>query len=266
VDAELDKASANVEKNLEIIMSSPKTSSDPHDYIEAHRAEYEDILKLGHPALNYMLSLFYNGEGDTLKGYIMMLLCNDIMGVENKYNALFVSPSEWYAGLDRKPEDVLPDFVYSGTDPVTKLVYETETSKYRGWDGGFTVVAVHEFGRYEEGDKLKVIVTTFAQNYHLYGVYLEAYSGSVVPAAMTFTKNADGTYTLSDYTQAQDGSLFAPSIRDFCTMPVSGDTIPGLSDMLLKHYGNYNDIIELQKKNLEELLKQNGVTEYTLKN
>ena len=55
------------------------------------------------------------------------------------------------------------------------------------------------------------------------------YTASVVPAAITYVKNADGTYTLSDYKQAKDGSYFAPSIEDFCTMPVSGNTIVGLA-------------------------------------
>jgi len=49
-------ANIQIEKYLEIISSSPKASSDPHDYIRAHQNEYESILKMGDEALSYQFS------------------------------------------------------------------------------------------------------------------------------------------------------------------------------------------------------------------
>lgn len=45
-----------IENYLKVIISSPKESSNPKDYINAHEKEYESILKMGDNALNYMLS------------------------------------------------------------------------------------------------------------------------------------------------------------------------------------------------------------------
>ena len=264
MDAQVNPAAAEVEKNLSIIMSSPATSSNPGDYMKAHQKEYENILEMGDSALSYMLSCFNNGEGNTLKGYIMMFLCSDLLGDKSNLTGQNLLPAEWYAKLEIRAETNLPDFVYTGGDPITKLVYETETAHNQAWGSGFTVVAVHEFGRFEEGDKLKVVVTTFSAGYHLYGKNLDMYTASVVPAAITYVKNADSTYTLSDYKQAEDGSYYAPSVRDFCTMPVSGNTIAGLADEVLRHYGSDSDLKALQKSNLEDLLKQNGITEISL--
>jgi beta-lactamase regulating signal transducer with metallopeptidase domain len=252
-----------IDQNLDIIMSSPMYSSNPADYIAAHRKEYETILKIGDDALNYLLSCFEKGEGDTLKGHIMMALCNDLLGAKSNLSGQNLRPSEWYRQLQVAVETELPDYVYTGDDPILKLVYATETEKHQGWGGGLTVVAIHEFGRYEEGGMLKIIVTTYAASYHLYGKDLDMYTGSVVPAAITYTKNADGTYSLSEYTQAGDGSYYVPSIRDFCTMPVSGTVIPGLADQVLDPPGHYDDIYELQNSNLQELLKQNNISGVT---
>ena len=260
------QTSAEVERNLTVIMSSPLYSSRPGDYIAEHPMEYETILKMGDAALSYMLSCFENGEGDTLKGHIMMALCSELLGPRNNLAGQTLTPSQWYAKLDIVSETALPDYVYTGDDQVLKLVYATETEKHQSWGGGFTVVAVHLFGSYEEDDTLKVIVTTYAAGYHLYGGRLEAYTGSVIPAAITYTKNADGSYALTDYTQAEDGSHFAPSIHAFCTMPVSGKTIPGLSEEVLEHYGHCDDLMSLQNSNLKELLRQNGLTDIALPN
>jgi len=71
---------------------------------------------------------------------------------------------------------------------------------------------------------------------------------------------------LDNYEQARDGSEFTPSIRKFCTMPVSGQEIPGLADKILKHYGDYEDIRNLQRENLRKHLKGNNITDATLTN
>lgn len=262
VDAK--EAGIMVEENLTIIMSSPSYSSRAADYIEAHREGYKAILKLGQPALDYMLSCFENGEGDTLKGHIMMSLCQELLGPQDSLADEALQPSEWYARLQIQSETELPDFVYTGNDPVLTLVYDTETAHYQGWGGGFTVVSPHVFGSYEEDGYLKVFVTTYSASYHLYGQTVDMYTAAVVPAAITYKMNVDGTYTLDDYTSAMDGSLFAPSIRDYCTMPVSGETIVGLADKIIGDYGKNNGLKELQNSNLAEMLNVNGITDAEL--
>lgn len=84
-----------VEENINIIMSSPQTSSNPHDYIEAHQPEYNAILALDAQALPYLFAEFEKGTQAGLKGHIMERLCREILGKEDiKYaNA---DPQDWY--------------------------------------------------------------------------------------------------------------------------------------------------------------------------
>jgi len=73
-------------------------------------------------------------------------------------------------------------------------------------------------------------------------------------------------YKLEKYKQAKDGAYWQSSIRGFCTMPVSGKKIPELADKIFDHYGNYDDIRNLQRENLFKHLKVNGITDATLYN
>ena len=50
---------------------------------------------------------------------------------------------------------------------------------------------------------------------------LSEVGGSIIPAAITYTKNADGSYKLDKYLEARDGSDFSKSIKEYCIMPVS---------------------------------------------
>lgn len=256
-----------VENNLNTIMSSPKESSNPQDYIDAHQGEFESILKLGgEEALSYMLSQFESGNAEGLRGQIMMRLCKELLGARNNVTGETLSPQEWYAALSVRQEIRLPDFAFDGSDPIEKLVYTTETEKSSQPERGFTVVAPKIFGSYKEGGWLRVFVTTYSATYRLYGNVLDEVGGSIVPAAITYKNDGSGNYTLSDYEQAKDGSDFAPSIREFCAMPVSGKEIPGLAGEILEHYGDYEDIRILQRQNLFIHLRANRITDATLVN
>jgi Antirepressor regulating drug resistance, predicted signal transduction N-terminal membrane component len=92
-------ADAQTEKYLDIIVSSPQASSNPHDYIKAHPNEYESILNMGNESLAYMFSQFEKGGHDDLKGYIMMILCKELLGARNNVTDQTLSPQEWYAAL-----------------------------------------------------------------------------------------------------------------------------------------------------------------------
>jgi hypothetical protein len=77
------------------IMSSPKESSNPGDYIAAHQEEYDAIIKMDAEALPYLFSEFEKGGQTGLKGHIMESLCRNILGGEDiKY--LSTDLQDWY--------------------------------------------------------------------------------------------------------------------------------------------------------------------------
>ena len=264
-----DQTSFDVEHNLEIIMSSPKTSSNPQDYINAHQNEYESFFKYGgEEALQYMLTQFEAGNAEGLRGQIMMQLCKELLGARNNVTDESLSPQEWYNALDIRQEIMLPNCEYDGQDTIEKLVYDTEIERDSASNrrGGFIIVAPKIFGSYEEEDLLKVFVTTYSARYKLFGNTLSQEGGSIIPAAITYRKDANGKYALEKYEQAKDGSEFGPSIREYCTMPASGKEIKGLADKIFKHYTNYGDIRTLLYDNLFKHLKKNGIKDATLTN
>ena len=256
-----------VEDNLSVILSSPKESSNPQDYINVHKNEYENFFKYGgEDALQYMLTQFEVGNAEGLRGQIMMQLCKELLGARNNVTNESLSPREWYNALDIRQEIMLPNYEYDGQDTIEKLIYDTEierdsTSNKRG---GFIIVAPKVFGSYGEEDLLKVFVTTYSARYKLYGNALSDEGGSIIPAAITYRKDNNGGYILEKYEQAGDGSEFGPSIRKYCTMPVSKKEIKGLADKILKHYGDYEDIRVLMYDNLFKHLKKNGIKDATL--
>ncbi len=253
------KLGKEIEEYLDKIMSSPKSSSNPGDYINAHQNEYENIIKLGDEALEYLFSEFEAGNSNGLRGHIMMQLCKDILGVRNNVTDESLLPQEWYFQLSIYEETILPNFVYDGKDLIEKLVYNTEIEKsINPYQDGFIVVAPKIHAYYEEGNKLKVFVTTYYSTYSLYDKVLSENGGGVVPAAITYVKNENGNYSLEEYEQAMDGSYFSKSIRDYSTMPVSGEKIEELADIILNHYGNYDDLFILHKENLIKHLKDNN--------
>lgn len=264
-DIVLQATADMIEEHLETILSSPRGSANPQDYINAHQHQYESILKMGDVALTYLLSQFEKGGCDDLKGHIMMALCKEFLGARYNVTDETLTPQEWYQALSAREGVKLPNFAYEGEDPIEKLVYATEIEQHGGYKGGgFTVVAPKIFGSYEEGDMLKVFVTTYSARYQLFDNVLSPEGGSVIPAAITYGKDNSGRYVLEKYEQARDGTEFGPSIRKYCTMPASGKKIKGLADKILAHYGDYEDIRILLQDNLQQHLQKNGIDSATL--
>ena len=86
-----------IERNLDIIVSSPATSSNPGDYIDAHKAEYDEIIAFGTDALQYISFVFDKGGQTGLRGWIMALACCDILGENNTFpNPNIETGQEWY--------------------------------------------------------------------------------------------------------------------------------------------------------------------------
>lgn len=187
---------AKIEKNLSIILSSPNVSSRPGDYIKAHQDEYETIIKNSDDALNYLLQQFETGDNNDLRGHIMMILSKELLGDRNNVADETLLPQEWYSQLSIREEDKLPNFVYEGNNPVEKLVYDTEIKQnINPYQSGFVVVAPKVHAYYEEGNKIKVFVTTYYATYHLFGKVLTQGGAGVVPAAITYSKSSYGSYT-----------------------------------------------------------------------
>lgn len=259
-----ETTSFDIEHSLNAIISSPLSSSNPQDYIRAHEDEYETILKFGgEEALQYMLYQFEQGNAERLRGQIMMRLCKDILGARNTIIDESLSPEEWYTAFSKQEPIKLPDYSYEGKDELEKLVYTTETERYSQPQRGFTVVAPKIFKGYEEGDFLKVFVTTYSATYIINTTAkvasIREISGGIIPSAITFEKSEAGNYQLVSYEQAKDGSEWLPSIRQYCTTPVSGKEIPGLADNIINHYGDYKDLHKLQRENLLKHLQKYGV-------
>ncbi|MEA1959741.1 MAG: M56 family metallopeptidase [Bacillota bacterium] len=86
---------AKIGNYLEIILSTPGTSSNPQDYINEHEEEYNAILALDCEALPYLFSEFEKGGQTGLKGHIMERLCRKILWEEDIQYASS-DPQDWY--------------------------------------------------------------------------------------------------------------------------------------------------------------------------
>ncbi|MDD2401610.1 MAG: hypothetical protein PHD60_05295, partial [Clostridia bacterium] len=262
-----------VEEKLEIIMSSPRDSSSPAAYIKAHQDEYEDIIKMGDDALEYMLSLFESGEEKGLKAHIMMELCIEILEDRNNVEeGSYNSPEEWYAKLSPYTATKLPPFSFTSQDKIEQMVYPALIEEYsnnkkinksneNNKDDVVNIVAPHIFGTYEleKENELKIFATVYDSEFKLYEKKLIQEGAGVIPVAIVYTKNDDGTYKFKKIIRAMDGSYFQKSIEKFC------EPRDDIARAMMKHYGDYGDIIELMKKNTINYLKMNGFDGVSLK-
>ncbi len=156
------------------------------------------------------------------------------------------------AALNRR----FPAYEYGGKDPVEKLVYDAEAKRNPiDKDGYFVVVSPKIIDMSRERDLLKVFAISYGGGYKIYSdntVYMD--SGWNFPAALTYQKQPDGTYSLKKYEMPQEGR-YADSVRSFCKAPATGAEIVGLPERMMQSYdleGNLN-------RNLQAYLKENKV-------
>lgn len=64
---------------LTTICSDPLSSSNPGDYIQANRTEYDELLSYGDSTLKFCFTEFLAGNQIDLRGHIMASACKDIM-------------------------------------------------------------------------------------------------------------------------------------------------------------------------------------------
>ena len=69
-----------IRRLLDTICSSPAASSAPGDYIEAHALEYRELTYYGDYTLQYCFRRFQQGGETGLEGWIMALVCEELLG------------------------------------------------------------------------------------------------------------------------------------------------------------------------------------------
>ena len=81
---------------LKTICSSPAVSSRPGDYIEAHPAEYRELLYCGDYTLEYAYSEFLRGGQTGLAGHILLSAMQDLLGGEARSLAQSGTAQTWF--------------------------------------------------------------------------------------------------------------------------------------------------------------------------
>ena len=71
---------AVIRRLLKTICSDPAVSSAPRDYIQAHALEYRELTYYGSYTLSYCFRRFQKGGETGLEGWIMALVCEDLLG------------------------------------------------------------------------------------------------------------------------------------------------------------------------------------------
>ncbi len=82
VTSENADAHKAIEQLFDTIMSSPAASSNPGDYIAAHPNEESALLRYGDDTLRYIFSAFLNGGQTGLKGHLMRIIMDALIGSE----------------------------------------------------------------------------------------------------------------------------------------------------------------------------------------
>lgn len=72
-----------IDKLFQKLMSSPKTSSNPNDYVDAHYIEYRELTYYGDYTLRYAFQEFQKGAQTGLKGHLMWNLIVKLIDGEN---------------------------------------------------------------------------------------------------------------------------------------------------------------------------------------
>lgn len=221
-------------------------SSNPADYIKC--TQYEELVKIGEPALREFLSAFAEGNvGDTLEGYIMMFACQDILREPRQTD---LQPTEWYRNYTALDSTLCAPFSY---DP---MFYTADMEKEYGLDGStvkkWSVVAAGQEERLqavyaalntrfnenmalghqvtffaplvqeitEKENSMSVFAVIFDNSYTMSRIKGGGYAlfergGSVIPSRLDFEKRG-GKWILTKWTQARDGSDYGDSIKEMC--------------------------------------------------
>lgn len=70
-------------------------SSNPYDYINHNKKDFEDIVSLGDDGLKYLIKKFESSKENGLKEYVMAIACSKILE-ENPESKNWSTGREWY--------------------------------------------------------------------------------------------------------------------------------------------------------------------------
>jgi hypothetical protein len=89
-----------VKSNLKTFSSMP-LSSIPLDCVKGHEKEYDEILQMGEPVVDYFIDEFRKGRLDGSNEWITAWICNEILGDKNPIK-IWVQDNEngWASGKD----------------------------------------------------------------------------------------------------------------------------------------------------------------------
>ena len=231
------------------IAAQKLTSFNLADYL--HCTQYDELIKLGEPALRAFLSEFAEGSiGDDLEGYIKMSACQDILG-EHRDKDVLPTPTEWYYRIYTATDSTYCAFftygdtdttlytkdlakkysmggsdkysvVAAGKDERLRAVYTALSDRFNNYSyAGYTTTIYAPLieGIKESGNKMQVFAVIFDSTYAMSrtkeGYALFERGGSVIPSRLDFEKR-NGKWILTEWTQAEDGSYYADSIKKMC--------------------------------------------------
>lgn len=95
----------------QICTEEPQVSSNPQDYIEAHRVAYRELGYYGDYTIRYCLKRFEKGGETGLEGQIMARICQELLEVEeDQVPEGAANGQEWYEAMKAHAGNVLEGF------------------------------------------------------------------------------------------------------------------------------------------------------------
>lgn len=241
-----------IEQKLDAILTMQKSNKSEQNKNAFKANSIDEISKYGEAAYKYMIGQFAKGNGKGERGDLMAAACIDILGPRNNVPKDYQSGEEWYA--KSMPLNIidLPQVNLPKGNTLLELTTSAALTHYQpNNERGVVFTAPHVFDHFEKNGVLTIWATVYYHEYLLYEKKLVESSAGVVPAAIKFKKQEDGSYKLTEYIEAKDGSEFIPSIKKFCELK------KGVADKMINQYSNYNELSIIILNNLISYLKEN---------
>ena len=186
---------------------------------------------LGQQALDAVMNKLAAHDGDDVLNSLRARLASRLLGDLDNTGVDPALGCAWYDALVLRVQDALPPVDASTyvDDPLIcqltqeMIVYEDERKD--GWKGGTGVddsktrtLACLKVNKLEEkNDALTVWAGVWESTFALYdGTLATEVSGSTVPSRLTFMKDENGAWKLSEVVEAEDGDYYPSSILRMC--------------------------------------------------
>lgn len=259
----MDEYSEFVEKQLAIIMSQPKTASDPVAYIDANVEAFQLIIDENEKSenkeiLTYCVFQFMSQKADGLRGHVLLQLCEAMSGIT--VDRSYRTPYDWFELFIVQSPTEIDDFVYSGDDDFEKLIYGLEYENRFLDEKGFNIYVVQVVDVMEEGDFIKVVSMIHRIEYYLQQNILTLQQHLTVQTAATFKRYAQVGLEFVQYEQAT-GLSDTENFRDLCRSPLTSTFHIDVYTNLQNHlYSNDLSVIRSRThvKNIQAHIEAHG--------